>query len=157
REIPIESEDTSSSVFNKLSVLGVECIVEFLQHFEEYKAEAIPQDESKMTYYPMIQKEDYLLTFDDCAFNICNKIRALENCYFIYKGVRYKVLFAVPNERKGAVGEILTCNGKLGLIIGCKDCSIEVVTIQPEGKQKMFALQYMNSNKFTLGDVIENS
>ncbi len=157
REIPIESEDTSSSVFNKLSVLGVECIVEFLKHFEEYKSKAVPQDESKMTYFPMIQKEDYLLTFDDCAFNICNRIRALENCYFIYKGVRYKVLFAVPNERKGAVGEILTCNGKLGLIIGCKDCSIEVVTIQPEGKQKMFALQYMNSNKFTLGDVIENS
>ena len=50
---------------------------------------------------------------------------------------------------------ILACNGKAGLIIATKDRAIEVVTIQPEGKQKMFALQYMNSNKFTLGDIIE--
>ena len=66
-------------------------------------------------------------------------------------------MFAVPNERRCQVGEILSCNGKTGLIIGTKDNSIEVVTIQPEGKQKMFAISYMNSNKFTLGDIIENS
>ena len=105
----------------------------------------------------MIKKEDYKLDFNDCAYNICNKIRALENCYFIYNGVRYKVLFAVMNERQGQVGEILACTSKTGLVIGVKDKSIEIVTIQPEGKQKMFAISYMNSNKFKLGDIIENS
>lgn len=156
KEIKIEPEDTSSSVFNKLATLGIECLEEFLNNNENYLENSIPQDESKATYYPMIQKSDYLLNFNACAFDLCNRIRALENCYFLYKGSRYKVLFAVPNEKQGESGEILSCNGKQGLIIGCKDKSIEVVTIQPEGKQKMFALQYMNSNKFTLGDIITN-
>ena len=157
REISIEPEDTSSSVFNKLAILGVDCLKEFFNNFDYYINNHTPQDESKASYYPMFKKEDFLINFNDCAFNICNKIRGLENCYFIYKGVRYKVLFAVPNEKSGQVGEILSCSGKTGLIIGTKDKSIEIVTIQPEGKQKMFAIAYMNSNKFTQGDIIENS
>ena len=156
REIPIESEDTSTSVFNKLATLGVECINDFFDNFEKYKDSHTPQDNSKATYFPMIKKEDYLLDFNTCAYDLCNKIRALENCYFIYKGMRFKVPFAVVNEKSGTPGEILACNGKAGLIIATKDRAIEVVTIQPEGKQKMFAIQYMNSNKFTLGDVVEN-
>lgn len=155
REIKIEDDDTSTSVFNKLATLGVECINEFFDNFDKYKDSHIPQDHAKATYFPMIKKEDYLLDFNTCSFDLCNKIRALENCYFIYKGMRFKVLFAVPNEKTGEAGEILACNGKVGLIIGTKDRSIEVVTIQPEGKQKMFAIQYMNSNKFTLGDIIQ--
>lgn len=154
KEIKIEPEDTSTSMFNKLANLGVECIQEFLGNIEFYLNNHTKQDENKASYYPMIKKEDYLLDFNACAFDLCNRIRALENCYFIYKGARYKVLFAVQNEKQGEVGEILSCNGKTGLIIGCKDKSIEVVTIQPEGKQKMFAMALMNSNKFTQGDVI---
>ena len=157
RELIIEPEDTSTSVFNKMATLGVECINEFFNNFEKYKDAHIPQNEAESSYYPMIKKEDYLINFNTCAFDLSNKIRALENCYFIYNGIRYKVLFAVCNDKSGTPGEILTCDGKNGLIIATKDRAIEVVTIQPEGKQKMFALQYMNSNKFKQGEIIENS
>ena len=157
KEIDILPEDTASSVFNKLATLGVDCLNDFFANFDFYFNNKTKQDESKASYFPMIKKEDYLIDFDSLSFNLCNKIRALENCYFIYKGVRYKVLFAVPCFKSGRPGEILACNGKTGLIIATKDSSIEVITIQPEGKQKMFALSLMNSNKFTLGDIIENS
>lgn len=157
REIPILNEDTGSTMFEKLADLGVECLKEFFANFDYYINNHTPQDDSKATYFPMFKKDDFLIDFNECAFNICNKIRALENCYFIYKGMRFKVFFAVPSEKKGQVGEILTCNGKTGFIVGCKDRAIEIVTIQPEGKQKMFALTYMNSNKFVLGDIIDNT
>jgi len=157
KELAIEDHDTATTLFEKMANLGVECINEFLDKFNFYTANGEKQNEEQATYFPMIKKEDYKLDFNDCAYNICNRIRGLENCYFIYKGVRYKVVFAVPSENRGKVGEILACNSKLGLRIGVKDTSIEVVTIQPEGKQKMFAVNYMNSNKFNLGDIIENS
>ncbi len=156
KEIDILPDDTLSSVFKKLSTLAVECLNEFLTNFDYYILHPTKQDENKASYFPMIKKEDYLLNFNDCAFNICNKIRGLENCYFIYHGVRYKVLFAVPNTACGEVGEILECSPKQGLIIGCKDSSIEVISIQPEGKQKMFAISFMNAKKFNKGDIIEN-
>ncbi len=157
KEIEIEPHDTGSTLFNKLANLGVECLKEFFSNFDYYINNHTPQDEAKATYFPMIKKEDLLIDFNTCAYDLCNKIRALENCYFIYKGTRYKVIFASVSEKSGKAGEILSCNGKNGLIIAVKDRAIEVVTIQPEGKQKMFALALMNSNKFTLGDIIENS
>lgn len=157
RELSIEPEDTSTSVFNKMATLGVECINEFLENFEKYKDAHIPQVEAESSYYPMIKKEDYKLDFKTKAKDICNKIRALENCYFMHKGVRYKVLFAVPHLKQGQPGEVLSANSKNGFIVAVDDIAIEIVTIQPEGKQKMFAIQYMNANKFQVGEIIENS
>ena len=155
KEIEILPEDTSSSVFEKLSTLGVECIVETLNNFKQYFSNKQKQDETQASYYPMIKKEDYQLDFNSLTYNLCNKIRALEKCYFVYSGVRYKVLFACKSNLSGNPGEILTCSGKTGLVIGTRDGAIEIVKIQPEGKQAMFAIALMNSNKFKLGDVIE--
>ncbi len=157
RSIDILPEDTSSSLFNKLAVLGAECMREFLSKFDYYYTHTTPQVEGEASYFPMIKKEDYLLNFDKDNVTIVNQIRALENCYFIYKGVRYKVLSAHVSEETGKVGEILSCNSKHGLVIACSYGAIEVDTIQPEGKQKMSAKSYMNSNKFLLGDMIENT
>mgnify|MGYP003288813459 CR=1 FL=1 len=157
KEIPIEESDTSSSVFNKLAILGVECITEFINNFKQYEHSGIKQNEAEATYFPMIAKQDYLLNFNSSTTNIVNKVRALENCFFVYSGARYKVLEVAKSNLSGGAGELLACNAKQGLIVGSADGSVEIVTIQPEGKQKMPAKAYMNSNKFKLGDVIENS
>lgn len=157
REIDIEDVDTSSSVFNKLAILGVECLKEFFNRFDYYINNPIKQDENKMTYYPMIKKEDYLIDFSLTSKQLFNKIRALENCYFIYHGVRYKVLSSEIVLEKGTAGEIIKADSKNGLVIATLDNAIKVLTIQPEGKSKMDAKSYMNSNKFKVGDIIENS
>lgn len=157
KSIEIENTDTSSSVFSKLATLGVECMKEFFDNFDYYIKHPKKQDESQMSYYPMFKNEDFLISFDDTSENICNKIRGLENCYFIYNKVRYKVLFAVPCESHGRVGEILVCDGKNGFVVATKNSAIDIINIQPEGKQKMLAISYMNSNKFKKGDIIENS
>lgn len=157
KELEISAIDTATSVFDKLATLGVECINEFLDKFDYYKDRHFPQDNSQASYYPMIKKEDYLINFNTNAKSLCDKIRGLENCYFIYNGTRYKVQFASISELEGKPGEILACDGKNGLIIATADKAIEIIYIQPEGKQKMLALSYMNSNKFKQGDIIENS
>ena len=96
----------------------------------------------------------YFTTFVPQIFN---KVRALENCYFIYHGARYKVLSCEILSEHGKSGEIIKADSKNGLIIATIDSAIKVLTIQPEGKQKMDAKQYMNSNKFKVGDIINNS
>lgn len=157
KEINIDEEDTSSSAFNKLSTLGVECLREFFANFDYYISHGKPQDESQMTYYPMIKKEDFLLDFNQPATKLVNKIRALENCFFLFNGARYKVQQAKAVEFKGKAGEVLKADSKNGFIIACGENAISVETLQPEGKQKMPAKNYMNANKFKIGDIIENS
>lgn len=155
RELKIEADDTSTTLFARLADLGVKCINEFFDNLDKYLGKQYPQDHKKASYFPMIKKEDYLIDFNMCSFDLCNKIRALEHCYFVHNGMRYKLLFAVPNDKTGTPGEILVCSGKNGFIVATKDRSIEILTIQPEGKQKMFALALMNSNKFKQGEIIE--
>ena len=155
RELKIEADDTSTTLFARLAVLGVECINEFFDNLDKYLDHQYAQDHKKATYFPMIKKEDYLIDFNMCSFDLCNKIRALEHCYFIHNGTRYKVLFAVPNDKAGKPGEILVCSGKNGFVVATKDRAVEILTIQPEGKQKMFALALMNSNKFKQGEIIQ--
>lgn len=155
KKIEIQATDTSSSVFKKLATLGGECINEFLNNFEYYLNHAKKQDETKMSYFPMIKKEDFLLNFNSTTKSIINKIRALGNCYFIYKNMRFKVAEAKPACGNGKPGAILSCNTKSGLIVATTDGAIEIETIQPEGKAKMPAKAYMNANKFVLADVIE--
>ncbi len=171
REIDIEDEDTTSSVFNKLSTLGVECLKEFFANFDYYISHKIKQDESKMTYYPMLKKEDYLINFNKTSREIVNHIRALEGSYFIYHGARYKIFkaknldnldmneFIEVKNKKNEVqtGIVLKADSKNGLIISTLDGAVKIETIQPEGKSKMPASAYMNSNKFKVGDRIENS
>ncbi len=160
REIPILDTDTSSSVFNKIATLGVECLTEFLDNFDYYINNGEKQNDNEASYYPMLKKEDSLINFDTPAGELCNLIRGREmnaTCYFVYKNLRYKVFFAKTTEYTGRAKEILFADNKNGLIIATNDKSIEILDFQPEGKQRMQAKAYMNSNKFVVGDIIENT
>ena len=155
KEINIADEDTSTSVFNKLATLGVECLKEFFDKFDYYINNPIPQNDAKATVCHMIKNEDYALDFSAPSINVVNKIRALENCFFIYNGARYKVQLAKIINMQGSSGEILSASPKTGLVIACNKDAVEIVTFQPEGKAKMSAKAYMNSNKFKQGDIIK--
>ncbi len=160
RELVITDNDTATSVFKRMAILGVECLLEFLSNFEYYTSHGEAQDESEVSYYPMLKKEDSLIDFNNTSINLSNLIRGREmnaTCYFIYKGSRYKVYFAKVSDHHGNVGEIIYADSKHGLIIGTHDASIEITEFQPEGKARMQARAYMNANKFMVGDIIENT
>lgn len=154
KEIALPQDISISGVFDMLSTLSIDCLKEFFSKFDYYISHPIPQDDSKATYCHLIKNEDYLLDFNSNAIKIVNKIRALENCYFVYNGTRYIVQKAKVMDLNGAVGEILSGSPKTGLVIGCKDSSIEIENIKPEGKNFMPAKAYMNAGKFKLGDII---
>lgn len=160
REMTITEEDTASSVFKRMATLGVDCLLEFLANFDYYLAHGEPQNEQEVSYYPMLKKEDSKLNFNNKARELNNLIRGREmnaTCYFVYKASRYKVYFARVSDYTGLPGEILYADSKHGLVIGCLDGAIEIVELQPEGKARMQARAYMNSNKFIKGDIIENT
>ena len=154
KEINIADEDTSTSVFNKLATLGVECLKEFFDNFDYYINNPIPQNENEATVCHMIKNEDYELNFNSPAINVVNKIRALENCFFMYNNARYKVQLAKVVSMQGRASEILSASPKTGLVVACEKDAVEIITFQPEGKAKMPAKAYMNSGKFKQGDFI---
>ncbi len=158
REVPITNEDTSDSLFDKIAVIGGEAIVEFLDNYNYYLNNATPQDETQMSYFPMLTKEMAKIDFNTPSDRLVNLIRGQYSCntmYFMHNNMRYKVAFAKTVEAKGEVGQVLQASSKQGLIIATSDKAIEIITIQPEGKGEMSAKAFCNGGKIKVGDMIK--
>lgn len=120
KELEILPTDTSDSVFDKLSTLGGEAIVEFLDNAEYYINNGTPQDESQKTYFPMLNKEMAKINFNMPSEKLVNLIRGQYSCntmYFIFNNARYKVGFAkiVDAEKLNLILSSATPNSINGL------------------------------------------
>jgi methionyl-tRNA formyltransferase len=61
RAIPIGSDDTAGTLFEKLSTLGADLLLETLPGYLAGQIHPRPQPEEGATYAPMLKKEDGLV------------------------------------------------------------------------------------------------
>lgn len=160
-EIPILDTDTASSLHDKLSVLGRELLLKTLPSIINGTNNRTKQDSSQATYAFTLKKEDEKLNFNKTARQIHNQIRGLNSwpgAYCIFEGKILKVWdsFITDNYPIGFNGQI-TAIYKEG--IGVKVSNGEVVfkIVQPEGKNKMDAISFVNGlrDKNIVGKVLE--
>ncbi|WP_027334746.1 methionyl-tRNA formyltransferase [Mycoplasmopsis felifaucium] len=105
-ECNIEKTDVASTLFDKISNLAKNNIVDWINKIDEGKLNRITQDESKVTLSPKLSKEDALLTNDLTCQQAINKIRAFEmnpGAYILKDDKRVKIFFATLNFVKNAL------------------------------------------------------
>jgi methionyl-tRNA formyltransferase len=76
RAIPIDADETGGSLFEKLSKLGGELLLETIPDYISGKLTPVPQPAAGATYFGMIKKEDGLLDFEKPAVELERRIRA---------------------------------------------------------------------------------
>jgi len=152
REVEITSEDTASTLHDKLSIIGSQLLIETLPSIFEGTNERIKQDPSKVTFAPIITKEDEKIDFNKSSKEVYNQIRGLNSfpgAYFILGGKRFKVWESIiGNEvfHQHLNGEVVKLY-KEGIGIKTNNGVIILTVIQPEGKGKMKASDYLNGQK----------
>ena len=160
-EIEILDTDTASSLHDKLSILGRDLLLKTLPSIINGTNSRTKQDSSQATYAFTLKKEDEKLNFNKTARQIHNQIRGLNSwpgAYCIFEGKILKVWdsFITDNYPIGFNGQI-TAIYKEG--IGVKVSNGEVVfkIVQPEGKNKMDAISFVNGlrDKNIVGKVLE--
>jgi len=148
KEVEIKDTDTASSLHDKLSILGKELLLETLPSIIDGTNERTPQDHCLATYAFTIKREDEKINFNDTKKQIYNQIRGLNSfpgAYCMLDGKIIKVWESYMTE-ENPIG----FNGQITKIykdgIGIKVSNGEVVfkVIQPEGKKKMNATDYIN-------------
>ena len=152
REINISDAETCGELFERLSVLGANCILEALPLIENEKAVYIKQDERKATYTKIIKKEAALIDWNDTAENIYNKIRAFNPApvaYCFYEGNPFKIYSAKISTLNGKAGQILKTDKEL--IIGCGQGALSLLTVQKAGGKPMNIQDFLRGNKLTVG------
>ncbi len=151
-EIEISNTDTTSILHDKLSKLGSELLIETLPSIIEGTNTRTPQEPSLVTYAPIIKKEDEKIDFNKTSKQVYNQIRGLNSfpgAYFMLEGKRFKVWESIISDDiyTGKLnGEIVKLY-KEGIGIKTSNGVIVLTVIQPEGKGKMNASDYINGLK----------
>ncbi|OJF89733.1 methionyl-tRNA formyltransferase [Alkalibacterium sp. 20] len=142
RHLTIENSDTVGSLFTKLSVLGRNLLMETLPHVFSREIKAQKQNESEVTYAPMIKPSEEKIEWSKSAEQISNKIRGMNpfpGAYTFLNGQRFKIWKAdtlkVANDEKP--GTIIELN-KNECIVKCENqTALSLKEVQPFGKPKM--------------------
>ena len=145
---PIGPDETAGELLDRLAVLGAELLSETLTKYEKNQLIPVPQDESKVTMAPMLDKTMCPIDWTKTAQQIHDKVRGLHPwpvATMELKGQKFKVHATKIVDGHGTPGEILGLT-KTGLKIACGDGAIEVISLQAEGGKRMAAPDYFRGH-----------
>jgi len=153
QKIPILPDDNAGSLHDKLSELGAEVVmktIDLIDKSDKNIPPLIKQDDSLSSKAPKIFKEDCLLSWDDLSVKIHNKIRGLSPYPAAYTRMidkNIKILKSRLTEMRSESepGVISISDNKL--LVSTKDNLLEIEELQPEGKNKMSARDFINGLK----------
>ena len=154
-EIEIKNNENAETISEKLSLIASEKILYDIDDILNDKVNFIEQDHSKATYANKIDKAEGKINWDLSANQILGLINGLypiPGAWFVYKGVRYKIMKAEVGNLNGEPGIVLNEN----LEIGCKKKSIKIIEIQREGKKIQKSQEFLLGSRITRGTNLNN-
>ena len=153
REKEIRPDDTSESLHEALSALGAEMLRQELPRYLAGELSPTPQPGEGVVLAPMIQKEQGLIDWARPALELERRLRAFTpwpGAFTSYKGGGFKVHRAKVAQGRGAPGELLAASPD-GIEIACGQGSLLLLEVQPEGKRRMTAAEFLAGNKLERG------
>ena len=145
-EIKIEDNDNIESLTNKLSIVASNMIIKYLPSLIDGTNNRVKQDISKVTFSPIITREDEHLDFSITAKEIFNRYRMLSpNPLPNIKidGIEYKIAECKIVDASGKVSTVVS-KDKNSFTIMAKDKGIMVSKIKPIGKNIMNVKDFFN-------------
>lgn len=158
RATPIRPGETCGELTERLSHIGAELLMETIRALEAGTLQRIAQDESKMTYDPMLDKSMGVIDWRMSAVEIVNRVHGLNpwpGCSTAWQGGRLKILRANAADGVGQPGEILAADAKQGLTVACGQGAVSVVQLQAPGGKPMSAKDYLRGHPMAVGTVLK--
>ena len=157
QKVPITSEDTGESLFDKLAKAGSALITEALVKIEKGDVHPVRQDDAKSCYAKMLTKAAGKIDWNKSAAEIERLVRGLNSwpsAYTEYKGKQLKIWKAeVMPAMEGAPGTIAKVT-KDQVIVCTGDGALALEEIQLEGKKRMRMKEFLLGRSFEEGEVL---
>ena len=152
KAIPIALDDTAESMFNKLSDLGGEMIVEALEKLEKGELTAEKQDEALATHAPMLDKSISEINWYQPSLEVHNLVRGLYSwpiAQTTLNGKKLKIYRTSLAKGSGDAGSVIATDP---LTIACSDGSVVIEELQLEGKKRMDAKTFLIGHPLKIKD-----
>lgn len=150
--------ETAGELTQRMSRMGAELLLKTLEELKAGTLVRIPQDESAMTYDPMLDKAMGMVDWSQPAQNIVNRIHGLNpwpGCSTAWQGGRLKLLRAQLAQGEGQPGEIIAADAKTGLTIACGQGAVNIMQLQAPGGKPMNAKDYLRGHPMAVGTVLK--
>ena len=145
---PIGPDETAGELLDRLAVLGADLLSKTLRRFENGRVEGAIQDESQVSYAPMLDKTMCPIDWCKTARQVHDHVRGMNPwpvATMELRGSRFKVYATAVTEGSGEPGEILGLT-KTGLKIACGEGAVEIRILQAEGGKRMAAPDYFRGH-----------
>jgi methionyl-tRNA formyltransferase len=147
-EVPILEDDNVGTMHEKLSEAGAKLLSETIPKLLKNELTPIVQDEEKVTFASNVQREQEKVDWTQSGEVIYNHIRGLNPwpvAYTLLKGTVLKIWQSkkILNENKAAPGTVVNIEDDGIVIATGNETAIKITELQPSGKKRMSAEQYL--------------
>lgn len=156
RRTPVGERETAGELFDRLSVLGAELLLETLGGLEKGAITPQPQDDAQSCYAAMLDKKLAVIDWSRSMRELDCLVRGLNPwpiALTMLDGAPVKIYEAEPAAGHGTPGEVLTADTKDGLIVACGDGAVRVRTLQMPGGKRMDARDYLRGHAIPVGTI----
>jgi methionyl-tRNA formyltransferase len=155
REVPIQDEDTTETLSERLSGVGADLMVETLPKFIRGDLQPQPQKHDQATFAPILKKEDGRIAWGLRAEEIRWRVRGLRPWPGAYTTFRLKNLHiwsAAPVTGQVGPGHepgtLVAERGTLRVVCGLGTV-LEILELQLEGRRRLPARDFLNGVRLT--------
>ena len=148
---PIAPDETAGELLDRLAVLGAGLLSKPLGRIEMGGVTHTKQDESRVSYAPMLDKSMCPIDWNRTAQQVHDHVRGLHPwpvATMELNGQHFKVHATRIVAGSGKPGQILGLT-KTGLVIACGEGAVEIQSLQAEGGKRMAAPDYFRGHPLT--------
>ncbi|WP_110952909.1 methionyl-tRNA formyltransferase [Anaerosinus massiliensis] len=164
KEVEISKEMTTGELHDRLMTLGADLLIETIESIQFKTDIRIKQDDTKSNYAPLLTKKIEQINWSLSAERIHDLIRGLNPwpgafCLFddkVFKIWKTKIYnsekISITKQAPGTIIEFT----KNGFIVITGTGLLEVLEIQPAGKRRMLAKDYVCGHGLKIGDKFDD-
>ena len=148
RKTEIGEDETAGELLDRLAVLGAELLSTTMGRLKQGPVEAVPQDERKVSFAPMLDKTMCPIDWTLTAQQVHDRVRGLHPWPVAtaeLAGTKFKIHATRVVDGNGEPGRILTLT-KTGLVVACGQGAVEILSLQAEGGKRMSAPDYFRGH-----------
>ncbi|MGW5888472.1 methionyl-tRNA formyltransferase [Priestia megaterium] len=156
-EVPIEERDHVGTLHDKLSAAGAKLLSETIPSLVKGEITPVKQNDGEATFASNIKREQEKIDWSRTGEEIYNHIRGLHPwpvAYTTADGQVMKIWWGEKVSASGKPGTVLSLEEDGFVVATGNETAIKVTELQPAGKKRMDAAQYLRGTSVEVGTVL---
>lgn len=158
QRVAIGSDETAGELETRLADMGAKLVLDVVSQLATGTTQPVSQQKSAATKVPRLTKEQGLIDWSQPAAQIKNQVRALQpwprTYTFLQRGAGEPLRLNIDRvqvvKESGTPGTVLAVDGRL--IVATGDEALEILELQPAGKRRMAAAEFLRGNAIGVGE-----